>query len=101
MRCNNRGTGTAEHVHMIWVALATEAASWSAWLWQHRLAFEPVLRNLGDASDFAQAALLNPDGALRRVGNTLVFGQPGGGERVLAFVEQTAPQLNAIEQAVN
>ena len=86
---------------MIWVNLATEAISWSSWLWQHRQEFGPVLNRLGDAGVFAQAALANPSGALRRVGNTLVFGQAGGGGRVLAFIEQTSPRIEAIEHAVD
>src|SRR4051812_32109184 len=86
---------------MIWVTLAGEVASWSSWLWQHRHEFGPVLRRVGDVNDFARAALASPDGALRRVGNTLVFGQEGGGERVLAFIEQTAPRVESIERAVD
>ena len=35
------------------------------------------------------------------MGNTLVFGQADGGERVLAFIEQTAPRLDHIGQAVD
>src|SRR3954447_26488947 len=86
---------------MIWVKLAAEAVTWSAWLWQHRQQFEPVLRRVADVGDFAQAALTNPNGVLRRVGNTLVVGQPDGGEKVLAFIEQAAPRLQPIEQAVD
>jgi hypothetical protein len=37
---------------------------------------------------------------LRRVGNMLVFGQADGSEKVLAFIEQTAPRVKHIEQAV-
>ena len=86
---------------MIFVKLAAEAVTWSSWLWQHRQDFSPVFQRLGEMGDFAQAALANPDGALRRVGNALVFGQPDGGEKVLAFIEQTSPKLDAIQQAVD
>jgi hypothetical protein len=89
-----------EGVPMIWVKLAADVASWSAWLWQHRQQFDPVLQRLGGPGGFAQAAFANPGGALRRVGNALVFGQADGGERVLAFIEQTSPRVEAIEQAV-
>jgi hypothetical protein len=51
--------------------------------------------------DFAQAALADPGGSLRRVGNALVFGQPDGGGKVFAFIEQTSPRLESIENAVN
>jgi hypothetical protein len=85
---------------MIWVHVATEVVSWSTWLWQHRQAFEPVIGRVGDLGEFAGAALMNPDGALRRVGNTLVFGQADAGPRVLAFLEQTAPRVESIQQAV-
>ena len=68
---------------------------------QHRQQFEPVLNRLGDAGNFAQAVLSDPSGSLRRVGNTLIFGQPDGGERVIAFIEQTSPRIEAIENAVN
>jgi len=54
----------------------TEAISWSSWLWQHRQEFRRVLSRVGDEGDFAQATLANPDGALRRVGNTPAF-RPG------------------------
>jgi hypothetical protein len=86
---------------MAWVRLAAEAVVWSEWLWRHRSEFEPTLKGLGDVGQFAQAALANPNGALRRVGNALVFGQPDGGEKVLAFIEQTAPRIEHVEQAVN
>jgi hypothetical protein len=85
---------------MISLQVAAEVVSWSSWLWQHREALQPILQRCGNAGDFAQAALHNPDGDLRRVGNTLIFGQAHGGEQVLAFVEQTAPQVASIQQAV-
>src|SRR5271167_820581 len=68
---------------MLWVNLAAAVTSWSGWLWQHRQTFDPVLQRLGPAGDFAQAALSNPGGALRRVGNTLIFGQADAGPKVL------------------
>ncbi len=86
---------------MFWLSLAADVGSWSARLWQHRQSFEPLLHKLGDAASLAQAALTNPNGILRRVGNTLVFGQPDGGQKVLAFIEQTSPRLENIERAVN
>jgi hypothetical protein len=85
---------------MIWFKVAAEVESWSSWLWRHRDEFQPVFQRLGDVGDFAQAAFSNPDSALRRVGNTLVFGQATGGEKVLAFIEQTGPQVESIQQAV-
>jgi hypothetical protein len=86
---------------MIWVKLGADAICWSAWFWQHRDEFGPVLKKLGDIGDYAQAAIANPDGAVRRIGNTIVFGRADGGERVLAFIEQTQPQLSSIERAVD
>jgi hypothetical protein len=86
---------------MIWVNHIPTVGSWAAWLWQHREDFGPALQRFGDAGAFAHSALANPEGALRRVGNTLVFGQADGGPRVLAFIEQTGPQLDAIKSAVN
>ena len=56
---------------MFWLSLAPDVISWSSWLWQNRAEFEPVLNRLGSAGDFAQAALMNPNGALRRVGTEL------------------------------
>ena len=86
---------------MIWVNHVPTVGSWAAWLWQHRHELSPTLSKFGDAGAFAQTALANPEGALRRVGNTLVFGQADGGQKVLAFLEQTGPQIDAIQQAVN
>ena len=85
---------------MIWVRLATEAFCWSSWAWQNRGHLEPVLKRAGNLGEFAQAAIANPDGALRRVGNTLVFGRADGGAQVLGFIEQTGPQIEAIHAAV-
>jgi hypothetical protein len=86
---------------MIWFSLAGEALSWSAWLWRHRSQFEPILKKFGEVGDFAQATIANPDGTIRRIGNTIVFGQEDGGQRVLAFIEQTAPRIEQIEHAVD
>lgn len=86
---------------MIWVNALPEISSWAAWLWQHRQEFEPALQKLGDVGPFANAALIDPASAVRRIGNTLVFGQADGGQHVLAFVEQTGPRIDAIQQAVN
>jgi hypothetical protein len=86
---------------MIWVTLATEAVAWSAWLWQHRKTFQPILDRVGGAANFAQAALADATGSLRRVGNMLVFGQADGGPKVIAFIEQTSPRVESIEHAVN
>jgi hypothetical protein len=88
-------------ISMIWAKLAVDTVGWAAWLWQNRREFEPVLNRFGDAGDFAAAAIDNPHGSLRRIGNTLVFGQPDGGEKVLAFIEQTNPKLEHITQAVD
>jgi hypothetical protein len=86
---------------MIWVKMATDAIPLAAWLWQNRQEFEPVLRKVGETVDFAGNMLANPEGAVRRAGNLIVFGQPGGGEKVIAFIEQTAPRIEAIEHAVD
>jgi hypothetical protein len=86
---------------MIWLRLAGEAANWSSWLWQNRGEFAPILRRVGDAGEFARAAIADPDGAVRRVGGTLVFGTPDGGQQVLAFVEQTRPRIEAVGHAVD
>src|SRR6266850_5754490 len=85
---------------MIWVQIGGEVLRWSAWLWEHREKLEPALKKLGAAGDVAQRLLANPDGTLRRVGNTLIFGQADGGGKVLGFVEQTSRRVEAIEQAV-
>jgi hypothetical protein len=60
----------------------------------------PKAPTVSGRADYAQAALANPDGVLRRVGNTIVFGRPDGGEQVIAFIEQTAPRLDHVERAV-
>jgi hypothetical protein len=85
---------------MIWLRLAGDVVGWTAWLCQNRQTLEPLLQRIGGVSDLAQAAVTNPDGLLRRVGNQLVFGQADGGERVLAFIEQTTPQVESVERAV-
>src|SRR4051812_35142728 len=69
---------------MIPVQLAGEVARWSSWLWLHQNELAPALRRLGHAGDYAQAALADPDGLVRRAGNTLLFGRPDGGQRVIA-----------------
>src|SRR5208283_377294 len=97
------GGPTQENAAMFLVnaaSLATEGVEWSSWLWEHRGAFEPVFKKVGDVGVFAQAAITNPEGAVRRIGNTLVFGQADGGAKVLAFIDQTGPQLTSIEHAV-
>jgi hypothetical protein len=86
---------------MIWVKLPVEVVSWGAWRWQNRQVFEPALQRLGVATDWAAAVLTNPDGAVRRAGNTLIFGQADGGDRVLAYLQQTSPRIEAIEHAVD
>ena len=86
---------------MIWVTLSAEALAWAGWMWQHRQAFEPALQRVGVTDDFAGTLLANPDGALRRVGNLLVFGPPNGDGKVLAFLEQTAPQIDAVQHALD
>ncbi len=82
---------------MIWLKVGADLVSWSAWLWRHRREFSPAFHELGD---FAARLFADPNGALRRVGNALVFGDEQGGGKVLAFVEQTSPRIAAIEQAV-
>lgn len=86
---------------MIWIGLAFDAANWASLIWQRRQEFEPLLQRIGGLNRFAEAALTNPDSALRRVGNTLVFGQADGGPRVLAFLEQTTTRLDSIDTAVS
>src|SRR4051794_31092133 len=85
---------------MIWIPAAGDTIAWSSWLWSHRTEFEPVLNRLGGVARFTEAALTNPEGAVRRVGNLIVFGKADGGEQVLAFLEQSAPRVESIEHAV-
>jgi hypothetical protein len=82
---------------LIVARLAIRAGPLVHWLWRNREQFSPVLRKAGD---FATAAVSDPNGAIRRVGNAIVFGQPDGGSKVIAFIEQTALKLDHIEQAV-
>jgi hypothetical protein len=85
---------------MIWVKLAAEAASWAVWFWRNRTEFAPVIDGVGGVDVFTQNVFANPNGAVRRIGNTLVFGDAEGGPKVLAFIEQTAPKIEHIEQAI-
>lgn len=85
-------------VHLIWAKLAISSGTTLVqWMWNHRAEFEPTLKRVGD---FATAAVTNPSGAVRRIGNTIVFGQPDGSSKVIAFIEQATPKLNHIEQMV-
>ena len=86
---------------MNWLALAAESANWAALLWCHRQQLEPLFGRIGGLGPFAEAAFRNPENAVRRAGNTLIFGQPDGGPSVLAFLDQTKPQLDSIESAVS
>ena len=84
-------------VPLMLAKLALESGPLIEWLWTHRDRFGPVLSKVGD---FATTAVTNPDGAARRVGNTILFGRPDGESRVIAFIEQAAPRLDNIEQLV-
>ncbi len=86
---------------MIWLRLAGEVTNWSSWLWQNRGEFDSVIRGITDVGDFAAKAISDPNGAVRRSGNMLLFGQPDGGQKILGFIEQTGPRIEAIEHAVD
>ncbi len=86
---------------MIWLSMAGDALCLSSWLWQHHQELGPLLHRLGDVGQLARAALADPIGAVRRAGNTVVVGQPDGGSQVVAFIEQTSPRVEHIEQAVS
>jgi len=81
---------------MNWACVGAEALNWTVWAWFNRDKFFPNAPP--DAIPFAN--MLNPD-AVRRIGSTLVFGEPGGSERVLGFVEQAGQKLESLDGAVN
>ncbi len=85
---------------LVLAKLVGETISLSSWLLENRATFAPVFEKFGGAVDIAQKALSNPTAAIRRVGNTIVFGQSDGGPKILAFIEQTAPRIAHIEHAV-
>src|SRR5271157_247471 len=81
---------------MIWARLAGDAGTLAHWLWVNRDKF-PVLKKTGE---FVSSALSDPHGAVHRVGNTIIFGQPDGGSKILGFIEQAPSKLNDIDVAV-
>lgn len=82
---------------MIWAKLAVDAVPLAAWFWQNRKDFGPVLDGVGD---FLGKALSNPETAIRRIGGSIFVRNEQGGEDVLAFIEQTTPKIDAIQDAV-
>jgi hypothetical protein len=86
---------------MIWLPVTGELVRWSTWLYDNRQTLEPTLQRLGLAQDLVHSVLARPESALRRVGNTLVFGSADGGAKVLGFLEQTAPRVESIQLAVD
>ncbi len=79
---------------MIWAKLALDAGTRLAfWLYKNQHTFGPVLNKTGN---FLSSAISDPHGAVHRVGNTIVFGQPDAGGEILGFIEQAQPQLNQI-----
>jgi hypothetical protein len=86
---------------MIWVSLGAEVLRWSVWLWRHRKEFEPLFAKANVTGEILYDALADPNGAIRRVGNIIVFGRADGGEKIMAFIEETAPKTDAIQNAVD
>lgn len=82
---------------LIVAKLALQAGPLVQWFWNNREQFAPALQRVGD---FATTAVSDPNGTVCRVGNAIVFGQPDGGSKVIAFIEQTTPKLDHIESTV-
>ena len=78
--------------------LTAKAGPYITWAWQNR---RDISNFPTEAGDFLVAMAENGGDAVQRVGSQLVLGTPDGGRRVLGFIDQTAPQLDSIETAVN
>ncbi len=86
---------------MFFSSLPTSAFDLASWVWRHR---EELPSLPLDAADLVQQTIENGGEGIRRIGSSIVFGTPDGGQQVLAFIDQAPPQLGALEagqQAMN
>ncbi len=71
--------------------------SWVLWAWKNR---EQLKRFPSDAGNTVVEMIQNGGEAVQRIGSTIVFGAPDGGQRVLGFLDQTTASLDGIKTAV-
>jgi len=78
---------------MLFTSLPTGTFEWITWVWRNR---EQLPELPLKAAELVQRTIENGGEGIRRVGSSVVFGTPDGGQRVLAFIDQVPQQLNSL-----